>query len=230
MNTEPLPPTTHEEYIHSVRAIALSRLEDSPLKVKLATAKLVYGVGDHGTRGVCYYNAWHTGDTPTEFIEVCARGEESKTQLAGTTIHELGHVLAGNMAGHSKDWKNACAQLGLNAVSASGQSYSLDHFAEDIRDAIAALPDPQASGKPAFHGGLSMFPPVAGSPLPVMKIKPCSLGIGTRGGKSRGIGSGSRLRLYLCACEKPFRVRIASDAFDATCNVCKANFVKQGGK
>lgn len=36
---------------------------------------------------------------------------------------------------------------------------------------------------------------------------------------------GSRLRLYECSCEKPFKVRIASDTFDATCNCCGALFV-----
>ena len=38
---------------------------------------------------------------------------------------------------------------------------------------------------------------------------------------------GTRLRLYECQC--PVKVRVASDEFDATCNVCSEPFVKQGG-
>lgn len=37
----------------------------------------------------------------------------------------------------------------------------------------------------------------------------------------------TRLRLYLCQCEKPIKVRVASDSFDATCNVCDSLFEQQ---
>ena len=37
----------------------------------------------------------------------------------------------------------------------------------------------------------------------------------------------TRLRLYECQC--PVKVRVASDEFDATCNVCSEPFVKKGG-
>jgi len=37
---------------------------------------------------------------------------------------------------------------------------------------------------------------------------------------------GSRLRLWVCEC--PVRVRVASDAFNATCNQCKATFKRSG--
>ena len=37
---------------------------------------------------------------------------------------------------------------------------------------------------------------------------------------------GSRLRLYQCVC--PVKVRVASDDFDATCNVCETPFERQG--
>jgi hypothetical protein len=44
--------------------------------------------------------------------------------------------------------------------------------------------------------------------------------VGVRGGKSRGAGSGSRLRLWTCDCQKPVKVRVASDNFRATCDLC----------
>ena len=37
---------------------------------------------------------------------------------------------------------------------------------------------------------------------------------------------GTRLRLWICEC--PVKVRVASDTFDATCNICDARFQKQG--
>jgi len=39
-------------------------------------------------------------------------------------------------------------------------------------------------------------------------------------------GPGSRLRLWECAC--PVKVRVASDAFAATCDVCRRPFVRRG--
>ena len=35
---------------------------------------------------------------------------------------------------------------------------------------------------------------------------------------------GSRLRLYQCSCEKPVKVRVASDTFQAQCLVCDEEF------
>lgn len=35
---------------------------------------------------------------------------------------------------------------------------------------------------------------------------------------------GSRLRLWVCECEEPVKVRVAKDDFDATCNLCNMNF------
>jgi len=45
--------------------------------------------------------------------------------------------------------------------------------------------------------------------------KPCPAGVGVKGGTSRGKGLGSRLRLWVCGCEKPVQVRVASDDFRA---------------
>lgn len=58
------------------------------------------------------------------------------------------------------------------------------------------------------------------------RLRPCPLGIGTRGGKSRGAGSGSRLRLWVCGCDEPVKVRVASDDFRATCERCASSFTR----
>jgi hypothetical protein len=216
MNTTPI---THEAYIAAIRTLAIGRLTDDTLRRRLLDAKLVYGSGMHGTRGVTFFAAWQNGETQ-DFVEICATGEESDVQIAGTTIHELAHVLAGPTAGHGKAWKAACAVLGLEAAEAAGQSYAVEHFDAALWVSIVALPLP-TDGKPVFRTGQRQ-PGANIAP----KLRPCPLGIGTRGGKSRGVGSGSRLRLWQCGCERPVKVRVASDDFDATCNRCGSAFTR----
>jgi DNA-binding transcriptional regulator YiaG len=58
------------------------------------------------------------------------------------------------------------------------------------------------------------------------KVGPCTAGTGTRGGKSRGIGSGSRMRKYVAGCGQI--VRAATDDLNATCNCCNTGFVLVG--
>lgn len=212
------PKMSHEAFIHAVRDLALARLKKgSPERIRLEHTKLVYGTGAgrHGVRGTTFFGTWQNGHPDTlATLEVCSFGEEGPCQLAGTTIHEMGHALAGEGQGHNKVWKAACALLGLDAVSAAGQTYTWDHFSEDIREALMALPEP-TDGKPvaviARRGG-------------VQGPRPCTMGQGTKGGTSRGAGSGSRLRLWQCQCG--IKVRIASDEFAATCKRCGTDFAR----
>ena len=64
---------------------------------------VVYGAGDGRYRGVCHYSAWANGVGPVEVVEIAAAGEESLVQVAGTTLHELAHVLAGWGGGHGSE-------------------------------------------------------------------------------------------------------------------------------
>lgn len=205
---------THQEYIQAVADLALNRLPED--ERSNAEARITYGAGQKGLRGVTYYGAWQNGHPdPIPFVEVCAFGEESPIQLAGTTIHELGHVLAGFSAGHGKGWKEACERLGLRRCKAAGNRYMLAQFDPELRQAIAKLTSP-TDGEPvgAHHRNGQ-----------AVKLKPCPMGVGTRGGKTRGKGSGSRLRKYVCECEpKPVVVRVASDSFSAHCDHCQSAF------
>jgi len=206
--------TTHEQFIHAVRDAAVARLTPED-RAKVMDAKLVYGAGyKTGARGVTFFNQWKNGHDHA-LCEVCAFGEDSIIQVAGTTIHECAHVLAGPGAGHGKAWIEACAKLGLQFVRAAGTRYSLACFAPDVRQAIAAMPLPTDGGPGAMLG---LSPNVA----PVSKARPCSAGIGTRGGKSRGVGSGSRLRKFVCSCG--IIVRASRDVLNATCNECGSAF------
>lgn len=204
-------PLTHEQFIHAIREIVVPRLNEEADRRKLVASKLVYGAGDgRAARGVCFFDAWQR-DEGYALLEVCAFGEESEVQLAGTTIHELGHCLAGPDAGHSSEWKRACTSLGLIRCEAAGQAYAAYDFAPEVWERIARLPSP-SDGVPTRRTGGNSSP------------RPCPLGTGTRGGISRGPGSGSRLRLYKCECQRPVKVRVASDDFRARCLRCESVF------
>jgi hypothetical protein len=209
---------THEEFVHAVRQVVAPRVVDKVLRDRLLAAKLVYGSGPLGVRGLTYYGAWQNGETQ-DFLEITAIGEESYVQLAGTTIHELAHSLAGFGSGHGSDWKAAAAVLGLKDALAGGQNYAPADFDACVWAAIEALPHP-TDGTPQFRTGAARVP---------AKPRPCPMGVGTRGGKSRGAGSGSRLRLWVCGCPDgtPGRkVRVASDEWDATCNRCRTPYAR----
>lgn len=207
---------THEQYIHAIATIAKAKLSEVERKA-LDGIKLVYGSGPSGTRGVTFFNRWASGkNSPAmPFVEVSAFGQDSPCQLAGTTIHELAHALAGFDAGHGPKWKEACAKLGLRRCQAAGTRYQWASFDPDLRHAVAALAKP-SEGQPITS--LDYLGPGA-TPI---AFKPCGAGIGTRGGMSRGKGSGSRLRLWQCGCG--CKVRVASDTFDATHNPCGTAF------
>lgn len=216
---------THERFIQSVAKLAIRMGDLNPTeRQSLSAIKLVYGAGESGLRGITYYGKWKGAKEAVPFVEICAFGQESWIQVAGTTIHELGHVLAGWGAGHSKTWLEACARLGLGDIQAAGTEYKLECFAPKLRTAIEKLAKPD-EGEPV--AAVASMP---GSPLGLpgmfgsIRPKPCGAGIGTRGGKSRGVGSGSRLRLFTCSCEHPVKVRIAADGFDAIHNPCQSAF------
>lgn len=216
---------SHEDYIKRVAQLAIQRLENSPeLKAKAEKAKLVYGAGNPGLRGVTYFNRWLDGDSQEAqaFVEVCSFGEESPIQLAGTTIHELAHVIAGPAAGHGKEWKAACELLGLRRVKAAGTRYMAAMIDPTMRTQIAGYAAQLEEARP--HNGRNGVSGIDLLGLLATKIKPCSMGIGTRGGKSRGAGSGSRLRKFCCDCTPPIIARVARDEFDATCNICNGPF------
>lgn len=207
---------THEDYIRSIRDLAVQRLNDVNARGRLLNAKLVYGSGEPGTRGRCHFDAWK-GDEHRDLLEVCAMGEESIVQIAGTTLHELAHALAGWPAGHGPLWKRAARSLGLRHAEAAGSSDSPEDFEPDLWEQICAMPHP-SDGVPSFGIGTGLVG------MPRFKARPCPLGRGTRRGRSRGKGSGSRLRLWICACKRAVRVRVASDDFRATCQVCGTAF------
>ncbi len=212
---------THEQFVQKVAEIACSKLSTTDAAV-CRNIKLAYGAGPDGVRGVTYYNRWGKADAKAPFVAINALHQISLVQLAGTTIHELGHVLAGWEAGHGPDWKAACEKLGLRKIRAAGTNYIWSMFDKDIRAAIATMPKPD-DGEPVDLFGM-LGQPQQKTGTRMAAPKPCTAAIGVRGGKSRGVGSGSRLRLFMCDCPSPIKVRVARDEFDCTCNTCNSLF------
>lgn len=215
---------THEDYIRDVAAFVVMHADLNPTEQDtLAGIKLVYGSGPSGTRGITFFGRWKAGETERPFVEISAFGQSSIVQLTGTTIHELGHVLAGWGAGHGKEWHGACERLGLIGVKAAGTDYTWANFSPWVATYAMAI-EPPDDGEPvkAIIGQLPFGLRPGGSMAGLFKLKGCSAGIGTRGGKSRGVGSGSRLRLWQCSCG--CKVRAATDALDATHDPCGTKF------
>lgn len=204
---------THEQYIQKVAKIAMGRklLTDKDKSI-LTQVKLCYGAGVDGVRGVTYYDRWNRPDGTAPFVELSAFVQESIVQLVGTTIHELGHCIAKG-DGHGKGWHEACERLGLSGIRAAGTEYDWHMLSTDIRAKIQSLPEPN-------EGRALSGPALFGMPVPTIKSRPCGAGYGTQGGRSRGAGSGSRLRLFECECVPPVKVRASRQFLNATCNCC----------
>lgn len=208
----------HEAFIRSIRDVIVSRIADNAVRARIVNVKLMYGVGLFGTRGGTYFGAWRNGDPDKdhEVIEVGANCEESPLQLAGTTIHEIAHVAAGKKQGHGATWKQTAAMLGLIRAEAAGQTYDVADFDPAVWLLLSALPVP--------GDGVPLFKAIASGRRRNPGPAPCPLGIGTRGGKSRGPGSGSRLVRWICDCVNPPKLRGARSApVKATCKVCNAD-------
>lgn len=221
---------TRERYIAAVRDAALKVAVLEPEeRARLASYKMVYGTGyGTGARGVTYFAAWNKGgkalapaavDPAEPLIEICAFAEESLVQLAGTTIHEMAHALAGPGVGHAKGWITACKRLGLRGMKAAGTTYQSAMFVPALRELLAAIPEPTDGRVISWNAGGIV--PGSGNAM-MTRTRPCSAGIGVRGGRSRGPGSGSRLRKFVCDCG--VIVRASRDTLSAHCDLCGSAF------
>ncbi len=210
---------THETYIQAVRDFVVESsvtLTDDD-RAKLTHTRLLYGVGQAGVRGVCYYESWQNGVGKVDVVEVSAQTQEDWVQLTGTTIHELAHVLAGHSAGHGPEWKDAAVRLGFaKKPEAAGQRYMLAQFRPAMRLFAYSEAALIAEGNPAFQtsGWLAILGGLA-------TVRPCSAGKGSKGGTSYSRG---RMRLWECQCTKPVKIRAATDNLQATCDLCGRSF------
>ncbi len=225
--TATMSSATVETFLAMVRDSILSTADLKPdERERLAHVKVTYGMGNGTYRGITAYGAWKLSETDaetsTDFIEIAATGQESWVQLAGTLLHEFGHSLAEIGHGHDRDWKDACVRLGFQVrPAAAGQRYWLSIFRPELRGHIYAIAALLRDGTPNFWASALAGTGTGNTP------RACRAGQGTRGGTSRGTGSGSRLRLWECQCDKPVKVRIASDDFQAHCDKCEQPFERK---
>jgi hypothetical protein len=218
--------STHEDFIRRVRDLVLAEAElTEDEATKLAHAKLVYGIGSGAYRGVCHFEAWQNGVGLVDVIEIAATGEENWVQLASTTVHELAHVLAGHGAGHDVAWKDITIRLGFTKRLTVGQHYHLAQIKPRLRTRIAELAQEMVDGSPAFRTSA-----VWGLAGLLAAPRPCSAGVGTKGGRSRGKGSGSRMVKATCGCGRIIRgSRTVLDGPAITCGECGLNFKIEEG-
>jgi len=237
---------THEAYVQRIYALAvLSPGLTTEDRARLGAIKLSYGAGPNGARGVTYFKRWarakvgsvqgpaphnnhgpDCGCEPMPFVAICATEQEGLVQVCGTTLHELGHVLAGLEGGHGPAWHTACAKLGLINVQAAGTAYSWENFEPGMRAKLQRLAPPTDGAPVKALIGQPLGPHGALITAGQLRVRPCGAGFGTRGGHSRGTGSGSRLLKYVCECQpKPVIVRHAGSDLQAKCLVCGCEFV-----
>jgi hypothetical protein len=204
---------THEAYLRAIRSVLAARLNEDE-RIKVLGTELLYGAGRPSVYGICFYNRWKREQTH-DVIEISAFNEESPAQLWETVAHELAHVVAGCGVGHGPAWKAAAKRLGLRRPVASGPA-CIEDLDPQVMEVLGTIPVPQDGNPVTRSESVVRTVNTAGTA--------CPLGIGTQGGTSRGPGSGSRLRLYMCECERSVKVRVASDEFRARCLVCGSAF------
>jgi len=220
----PKAPKTHDDYIRQVFKLALRERSCTDAdRAILRDVRLAYGDGEAGTLGITRYNKWKKADGGlTHWCAVCATCQpEGAFLLAETVLHELGHAIAQG-AGHGPGWVEASKRLGLIDAKATYRHGDKPVFSPTMLAALERLPEP-TEGRPVY--GASTVP---GLPPVAPPIRPCGAGVGTKGGKSRGPGSGTRNALHQCACVPPVRVRaaVSKRPLLATCGHCNGPFVR----
>lgn len=181
---------------------------------KLRGTELLYGAGNSGLYGQCLYDKW-IRDGIQDVIEVSAFCAGTPVEMWCTVAHELSHVGARGK-GHDAVWKAFARKLGMQNPRAAGPA-RIEDLDADLVAVLKQIPLP-TDGEPICDepGGVAE-----------KTRKSCTAGIGTREGKTRGPGSG-RLRLWICDCDRPKKVRIASDDFHARCLICFSLFRREG--
>ena len=174
----------HEEYLV---AITVAVCEQQPATAAaLSEVRVVFGTGPRRRRSL--HRVWGGGeaDEPLPLVEIAAIGGLSPAETCHVLLHELAHVLAPG-AGHGKAWRYAARQVGLLQPRAWPDVSELSDWAAiapGIRTKLQAIPEPTERAPAEYSYDWHR--------------QGCGVGAGTRGGTSRGEGSGSRYLKVVC--------------------------------
>lgn len=135
-----------------------------------------------------------------------AKGDVLRT-LLHEMLHASQHAYAAPGEGnyHNSEFRGWCEKLGIPT-----NEHGLDQGT--VKDSLMAkyLKKHRVKGVSFFTAPGTKPTPVGRDPLVPRDLLP----------KRKG----SRLRLFVCGCAKPVRVRVARDEFHARCNDCLADF------
>ena len=181
-------------------AIAAAVCDQFPTTANaLNQVHLVFGSGPRRRDLPTLHRAWGGGEAvdPLPLVEIAAIGGLSPPETCHVVLHELAHILAPGM-GHGKVWRHAARQVGLvrpRAAPDAGELADWNAISPALCTVLQAIPVPTEPAPAEYWYD--------------WQRRPCGAGYGTRGGSSRGEGSGSR---YLKAtCQHPgcgYQVRV----------------------
>ena len=177
---------THEDYL---AAVATAVCEQYPATASsLSEVRLVFGAGPR-RRGIApLHRVWGGGEAvePLPLVEIAAIGGLAPAATCQVVLHELAHVLAPGF-GHGREWRYAARQVGLMKPRAwpdAGELNVWGAISPGIRARLQAIAEPTERVPAEFWEDWHR--------------RPCGAGYGTRGGVSRGEGSGSRYLKVVC--------------------------------
>ena len=190
---------THEDYL---AAVATAVCEQFPATAAaFGEVQLAFGTGSRRRTVGAQHRVWSVGTAhePLPLVEIAAIGALAPAATCHVVLHELAHVLAQGF-GHGRVWRYAARQVGLlnpRAWPDAGELAAWTAIAPVLRAKLQRIPEPTEPAPADFSEDWDR--------------RPCGAGYGSRGGTSRGAGSGSR---YLkVVCQVPgcgYQVRITS--------------------
>ena len=177
---------THEDYLAAVTAVVCG--QNPALAEALSEVRLVFGSGPRRRALDPLHRVWNGGEAvePLPLVEIAAIGGLAPAETCHVVLHELAHVLAPG-CGHGKEWRYAARQVGLLRPRARpdiGELADWSAISAAIRPALQALPEPTERAPAEYFSDWHR--------------RGCSAGYGTRGGRSRGEGAGSRYLKVMC--------------------------------